>query len=59
MKFRLNYITKNYKTFLNIKNGAQLLMNNHIETDLLLANGYSYGFELLARKNEGPAKRMD
>ena len=45
-----------YKKLQNLteyKNGAQLVMNNHIETDLLMANGYSYGFELLAKKSEG------
>ncbi|MCX6239824.1 MAG: TonB-dependent receptor [Bacteroidia bacterium] len=44
---------KKLQNMIEYKNGAQLLMNNHIETDLLLANGYSYGFELLAKKNEG------
>lgn len=44
---------KKLQNLLEYKNGAQLLMNNHIETELLLANGYSYGFELLAKKNEG------
>ena len=44
---------KKLQNLLEYKNGAQLLMNNHIETDLLLANGYSYGIELLAKKNEG------
>jgi len=44
---------KKLQNLIEYKNGAQLLMNNHIETDLLLANGYSYGIELLAKKNEG------
>lgn len=38
---------------LEYKNGAQLVMNDHIESDLLMASGYAYGFELLAKKNEG------
>ena len=45
-----------YKKLQNLqeyKNGAQLLMNRHIETDLINANGYSYGIELLAKKNSG------
>ncbi len=45
-----------YKKLQNLteyKNGAQLLMNRHIETDLLNANGYSYGIELLAKKSAG------
>jgi len=44
---------KKLQNLIEYKNGAQLLMNNHIETDLLMANGYSYGIELYAKKNEG------
>jgi hypothetical protein len=44
---------KKLQNLLEYKNGAQLLMNHHIETDLLLAKGYSYGLELFAKKNEG------
>ncbi|MCX6239820.1 MAG: TonB-dependent receptor [Bacteroidia bacterium] len=44
---------KKLQNLMEYKNGAQLLMNNHIETDLLMATGYSYGIELLAKKNEG------
>ena len=44
---------KKLQNLLEYKNGAQLLMNSHIETDLLLAKGYSYGIELLAKKSEG------
>jgi|WetSurMetagenome_2_1015567.scaffolds.fasta_scaffold01408_3 hypothetical protein len=45
-----------YKTLKNIveyKNGAQLLLNRNIETDLLQANGYNYGVELFVKKNTG------
>ena len=35
------------------KNGAQLLLNQHVETDLLNAKGYTYGIEFYARKSEG------
>ncbi len=44
---------KKLQNLLEYKNGAQLLMNNHIETELLMANGYSYGIEFFAKKNEG------
>jgi len=44
---------KKLQNLLEYKNGAQLLMNNHIETDLMLANGYSYGIELFAKKSTG------
>ena len=45
-----------YKKLQNLpefKNGAKLLMNPHLETDYLPAKGYSYGLELLAKKNSG------
>lgn len=45
-----------YKFIGNIidyKNGAQLLMNEHLETDLLNGRGQAYGVELMLRKNSG------
>ncbi|MEO7990738.1 MAG: TonB-dependent receptor [Chryseolinea sp.] len=45
-----------YKTTqnaLDFKNGAKLLLNPHIETDILYARGRSYGFEFLIRKPTG------
>ena len=44
---------KKLQNLLEYKNGAQLVMNDHIETDLLMASGYAYGFEFLAKKNDG------
>ncbi|MEI6677344.1 MAG: TonB-dependent receptor [Mariniphaga sp.] len=44
---------KQLQNLLEYKNGAQLLMNKHIETDLMLANGYSYGMEFMAKKSSG------
>lgn len=35
------------------KNGAVLLMNKHLETEMISANGYSYGLELLVKKTTG------
>ncbi len=35
------------------KNGAKLIMNPHIETELLNATGKNYGIELLVKKNQG------
>jgi hypothetical protein len=35
------------------KNGAQILLNQHIETDLLNAKGYTYGIEFYAKKSAG------
>lgn len=45
-----------YKDLENLpeyKDGAVLLMNKHIETDMISANGYSYGLELLVKKATG------
>ncbi|PKP22397.1 MAG: TonB-dependent receptor, partial [Bacteroidetes bacterium HGW-Bacteroidetes-22] len=45
-----------YKKMDNVteyKNGAKVLLNQHLETDLTAAQGYSYGVELLIRKNAG------
>ncbi len=45
-----------YKTTDNLtdyKNSAQLLMNHHIETDLLAARGKAYGVELMVKKLTG------
>ncbi|WP_298535319.1 TonB-dependent receptor [uncultured Algibacter sp.] len=45
-----------YKTFKNIveyKNGADLFINENIETQLLPADGYAYGLEFGFYKNKG------
>jgi hypothetical protein len=45
-----------YKTLKNViecKNGAQVFLNDHLETDLLDAKGYNYGMEFYARKSSG------
>jgi len=45
-----------YKNLLNLmeyKNGAKLVMNDHLETDVMTSKGYSYGIELLAKKKSG------
>ncbi len=44
---------KNLQNLIEYKNGAQLIMNRHIETDLMISKGYSYGLELLLKKNSG------
>ncbi len=35
------------------KNGASLLLNDHLATDVITASGYSYGLELFLKKNSG------
>ena len=45
-----------YKSLTDVieyKNGAQILLNDHIETDLVNAKGYNYGAELYVKKNSG------
>jgi hypothetical protein len=45
-----------FKTLNNIveyKNGAQVLLNEKVETDLLRAHGQNYGIELYVKKNTG------
>lgn len=44
---------KNLQNLLEYKNGAVLVMNKHVETDILNAKGYSYGLELFMKKNTG------
>ncbi|MDW7693877.1 TonB-dependent receptor [Flammeovirgaceae bacterium SG7u.111] len=38
---------------LDYKNGAELLINEHVETDLINAEGQSYGAEFLIKKKSG------
>ena len=44
---------KKLQNILDYKNGAQILMNPYIESELLEAKGYAYGLELFAKKNSG------
>ncbi|MFN7118290.1 MAG: TonB-dependent receptor [Saprospiraceae bacterium] len=44
---------KNFKNLLDFKDGAELLLNETLETELLTGNGRAYGLELSVRKNEG------
>jgi hypothetical protein len=44
---------RNIDDYLDYKDGAQLLLNSHIETDVLEAQGKAYGIEFLVRKTAG------
>ncbi len=44
---------KNLQNLIEYKNGAQLIMNEQVETALIPTKGYSYGIELSAKKNFG------
>jgi|TARA_B110000967_G_scaffold17490_1_gene16481 outer membrane cobalamin receptor len=48
-----------YKTFKDIieyKNGADLFLQENIESQLIPAKGFAYGIELAVHKNNGPLK---
>jgi len=44
---------RHLKNLTEYKNGAKLMMNPHIETELLNATGKNYGIEFLVKKNQG------
>ena len=44
---------KKMKNFLDYKSGASLLLNHHIETDVISSEGKAYGAELLVKKTSG------
>jgi len=44
---------KDLTNYLDYKSGAQLILNHHIETDIVNAKGYAYGAEFFIKKTEG------
>ena len=44
---------KNIHNYLDYKSGAQLVLNHHIETDVIATKGKAYGVELLIKKLSG------
>jgi hypothetical protein len=44
---------KNIKNIIDYKGGATLMMNEHLETDILNGNGRAYGIELMLKKQSG------
>ncbi|HXD79838.1 MAG TPA: TonB-dependent receptor, partial [Puia sp.] len=44
---------KRIHDYLDYKSGAQLIMNQHIETDVMETHGKAYGVEFLIRKSTG------
>jgi len=44
---------RNINDYLDYRSGAQLVMNHHIETDVLETKGKAYGVELLVKKLTG------
>jgi hypothetical protein len=44
---------KNIKNYLDYKSGAVLVLNHHIETDVINAKGKAYGIEFMVKKSTG------
>ncbi|MDI3322202.1 TonB-dependent receptor [Pinibacter soli] len=44
---------KHINDYLDYKSGAQLVLNHHIETDVINTKGKAYGIEFLIRKTQG------
>ncbi|MCG6188556.1 TonB-dependent receptor [Maribellus maritimus] len=44
---------KDMKNVLDYKDGAELFLNEDLETELLTGTGYAYGMEMLIKKQEG------
>jgi CarboxypepD_reg-like domain/TonB-dependent Receptor Plug Domain len=44
---------KRLKNYMDYKSGAQLILNHHIETDVVNTKGYAYGAELMIKKRSG------
>jgi hypothetical protein len=44
---------KKIKDYLDYKSGAQLVLNHHIETDVMNTKGKAYGVELMVKKQNG------
>jgi hypothetical protein len=49
----VEFYYKNLKNILDYKGGTTLLMNEHIETEILNGNGKAYGIELMLKKQTG------
>lgn len=49
----VEFYYKNINNLLDFKDGSQLILNNHLETDLLRGNGLAYGVEFSIVKSKG------
>lgn len=52
-EFSLEGYYKKMDDYLDYRNKANIIMNHHIETDVISTEGYSYGLEFLIRKTIG------
>ncbi|AFL85149.1 outer membrane receptor protein [Belliella baltica DSM 15883] len=44
---------KDFKNIIDLRQGANILFTDNVETEILTGNGYAYGLEFLLRKNVG------
>ena len=52
-EFALEGYYKKMKDYLDYRSGAKLLMNHHLEMDVINTEGYAYGVELEVKKPKG------
>lgn len=52
-EFSLDLFYKRFSQLYELKDFASIILNKHLETDLLESKGRSYGAELLIKKNKG------
>ncbi|MDR7129656.1 hypothetical protein J2X69_002001 [Algoriphagus sp. 4150] len=52
-EFSVEGYYKDFKNIIDLRNGAQILFTDQIETEILSGNGWAYGAEFLLRKNVG------
>lgn len=52
-EYALETYYKKINNYLDYRNGAELLMNEHLETDVIFTEGHAYGIELQAKKMFG------
>jgi hypothetical protein len=53
LEFSMEAYYKILNNILDYKGGAELLMNDHLETDIINGNGKAYGVELMVKKQLG------
>ncbi len=49
----VEFYYKDIQNIIDYKDGAELFLNENLETELLRGSGYAYGMELMAKKQEG------
>lgn len=52
-EFSVEGYYKDFRNIIDLKNGANVLFNDNVETEILTGNGWAYGAEFLLRKNLG------